>query len=1830
VGSACSALFHAQEQPSGRRGRARFASRGRRFMVEPLEQRQVLSATLAFDSTPFEQVADTKHLQVNYVVGGATTTAAFDIALVAVVNGSTVGTLLSETIPAGMAPGSHNYPFVGEVTDIGGDFELQIVLDPNASVDGSEDPEPYTGSFIDSDGVIYLQGTTSADSVTTTESSGDLSFTLDSVGYSYTLAGTVDQPAVTSLQARLREGDDTLGRSGGSVPLIAFGGAGGDTFNLTGSPTANATLAGGLGNNSYQFTSAVSGDYIIDPTSGEYGIVAFNGFNDGTSTGVSVDLGLSTQQTVHTNLTLTLDGSFATSVLVGTAWDDTLTANDAGSTLYGGSGNDILAGGAGNDAISGGEGNDVITSGGGDDLLSGESGEDTLTGGSGYNIMYGGFDDDDIYGGTGLNEIYATDYDGGEGGTSSGDDWIYPDGISYINSDQHDVVRWYVDGQAQDFGYSDLDLLLVNLDSGNHTVSVDETDVVIDGGSALDYSGADYVGIGGNSGVENVTVDIPSSGIPAQLLVKLAGGSDTLSIVGSSSDDTIVVGNSTVMANGSTIYVVDVENVNIDGGVGDDTIGAVQPPSGTLLTDTFTSDDYGNNTLIFTSGGSIQGGYSTVNSNTAFTAGSYTITGAGFRRFDLNAQSVILDDLRIDHYYDVDASSITLAGDVLSVSGVTPGDSFTLLNNVVGNALTDNNSVTTTNVAVGTLSFDPDVSGSNDLDFLLLEENFGDNIRVDAEFARTHHENLPRFAAQPTIWAIDDGSWFDPDTWSADRVPTDNDVVFISPGIDVDYDDESTATIKAIDVWGSLLFADDVDTALTVGTLTVLPLGTLQIGTAANPIDAGVTATLTIADQALDTSGIDPEQFGTALLGLGTIDIHGAAHAETWLELDGGLTADGDSDPDSIVFPVAVPTSWTVGQTLVLPDTRQPLTNWAGGGTGKYFGGGTPISQLMTYQIETVTIASISLDRKTITLAEDLEFDHLGQSYVDQSTQNTVPLNPHAALLTRNVLIHSENPTGTRGHTLFTGRADVDIEYAQFKDLGRTDNFPVWDPDLEKYVGIDNTTFDANGAVTHIGLNQIARYAVHFHHLLGPVNSNPSTPDMEQEQYHFIGNTVESSMKWAVTVHGTSFGVLEDNVVYGAQGAGFTTEDGSEIGNRFIHNFVVGMRGTSSDGELGNPTDFPNPEQNPPTQGTGGSGFWFRRMGNIVQDNVATDNSFAGYTITGYYPQAGVLPNFPGANPMTDGTSLGSTELNKVTYLPTTLYDYEEVFAGNEGYGMSAYGLWGAYTLGANNSDHGDANDQDHETLFTDTTFWNEGYTGAWIYHTNRVTFDGLVMVADPEAINRADVGNVGLKLDDYENYDTKVTDAHIEGYVVGTILPTNTNGRAETSPHGTYVSNAYLQNWLNVLNTQPQQRYGSSGIYVKFTDVTFAYELAQSFGVTPTQYQPGNFQMRYNPNPNPVGLDLTAFNVVQVEGFNFTDGTNTYVDEDFQVYFEAQDPDATYHQSREDWAYRAGNSALGITDNLYLGAPILADGDHDNDYYFDNYGAAFAGSIAPPDALDTTWDESALGVTGLVGSYKNPFTNTAAVGVDADFPNVDAHVQLITPWDGSSFEDQKDYGLPYVQLRYRIYGSVEDLIDLQNGPTEVTTEFRLIKYSDEQESSIVSDVTYTAHEDPEILQSVFWNQTAGHYKLSVYLADENGDELTNTSGSEATFDILPLIEIDSVPMAEGDSPDTTYFIFTVTLSVPKTTTLYVEYATMDGSAIATSGDYTATSGTLTFAPSATTAMITVAVTGDDDDEDDEDFSVVLSNPKGPSGYTFDVTLETGTYIGTGTITDDD
>lgn len=74
---------------------------------------------------------------------------------------------------------------------------------------------------------------------------------------------------------------------------------------------------------------------------------------------------------------------------------------------------------------------------------------------------------------------------------------------------------------------------------------------------------------------------------------------------------------------------------------------------------------------------------------------------------------------------------------------------------------------------------------------------------------------------------------------------------------------------------------------------------------------------------------------------------------------------------------------------------------------------------------------------------------------------------------------------------------------------------------------------------------------------------------------------------------------------------------------------------------------------------------------------------------------------------------------------------------------------------------------------------------------------------------------------------------------------------------------------------------------------------------------------------------------------------------------------------------------------------------------------------------------------------------------------------------------------------------------------------------------------------------------------------------------------------------------------FTVTLSKSVTEEVTVDYATVDGTATAASGDYTAKSGTLVFAPGQVSKDIIVQIRDADDAQATEAFSVVLSNPQG-------------------------
>jgi hypothetical protein len=110
-----------------------------------------------------------------------------------------------------------------------------------------------------------------------------------------------------------------------------------------------------------------------------------------------------------------------------------------------------------------------------------------------------------------------------------------------------------------------------------------------------------------------------------------------------------------------------------------------------------------------------------------------------------------------------------------------------------------------------------------------------------------------------------------------------------------------------------------------------------------------------------------------------------------------------------------------------------------------------------------------------------------------------------------------------------------------------------------------------------------------------------------------------------------------------------------------------------------------------------------------------------------------------------------------------------------------------------------------------------------------------------------------------------------------------------------------------------------------------------------------------------------------------------------------------------------------------------------------------------------------------------------------------------------------------------------------------------------------------------------------------------------------------PSLAVNDALVTEGDS-GTKNALFTVSLSAASAGPVTVDYATADGSAKAP-GDYTATTGTLTFAAGELSKQVAVVVVGDTLDELHETYSLDLSNPVG-------ATL--GDARGAGTILDND
>ena len=405
--------------------------------------------------------------------------------------------------------------------------------------------------------------------------------------------------------------------------------------------------------------------------------------------------------------------------------------------------------------------------------------------------------------------------------------------------------------------------------------------------------------------------------------------------------------------------------------------------------------------------------------------------------------------------------------------------------------------------------------------------------------------------AQATHVAVNDGSWFDPNTWAGGVVPDDGAQVLIPDGVTVDYDGQSAASLFTVRVDGALHFATDQDTFMEVDTLIVSPSGAMTMGTALDPVQPGVEAVIQIADNGPIDVAWDPMLLSRGVMSHGQIEIHGA-EKESFLKVA--------TDPmagDTSLTLESLPDGWEVGDKIVLTGTH--LTDSPSALPGE--------TRNITTQDEELVITSIQ--GNVIHFDRALQYDH---------DTPRADLKAYVSNQTRNVVIQTENadalPAHQRGHVMFMHSDDIDVRYAQFEELGRTD----------KSERADDAADFANIAADS---NVKGRYALHIH--------RAGVSDLDDPAM-LVGNAVNGSPGWGI-VHHDSNAVITDNAVYDVFGAAYVAETGNETG-RWSQNIAIksiGVGGTVKHGADVDAFDL----------GRTGVGFWFQGRTVDAVDNVA-------------------------------------------------------------------------------------------------------------------------------------------------------------------------------------------------------------------------------------------------------------------------------------------------------------------------------------------------------------------------------------------------------------------------------------------------------------------------------------------------------------------------------------------------------------------------------------------------------------------------------------------------
>jgi hypothetical protein len=416
--------------------------------------------------------------------------------------------------------------------------------------------------------------------------------------------------------------------------------------------------------------------------------------------------------------------------------------------------------------------------------------------------------------------------------------------------------------------------------------------------------------------------------------------------------------------------------------------------------------------------------------------------------------------------------------------------------------------------------------------------------------------------ADATHVAVRSGLWFQPETWKDGAVPGTAATVLIPRETTVVLDRVNKVILKAVRIDGTLQFAPDQNTGLSVDTIVVAPTGHLVIGTRLAPIAVDKRAEIVFADGGPIDAKWDPNLLSRGLISHGAASLYGAETTPF------AALASAPRRGQTRLKLAQVPTNWRAGDHLVLTGTGL-LPPALHPGEGK----ASELDSAGGAEDEELILQRISGTEVTV---RPLTYDHVPPP----------GLSVYLANLSRNVIVRSENrrDLGRHGHVMFMHSPRVELHNAGFYDLGRTD----------KRTPIDDPRLDRDGSlIADTGHNPRGRYAVHFHRTGVDGRSTPIP---------VLGNAVVNSPGWGFVNHSSHID-FADNVAYNVVGTAFVTEAGDEIGS-FRRNLAIRAIGSG---------EFASDRASIQDFGHEGDGFWFQGGGVVVEDNIAVSNRMAGF-----------------------------------------------------------------------------------------------------------------------------------------------------------------------------------------------------------------------------------------------------------------------------------------------------------------------------------------------------------------------------------------------------------------------------------------------------------------------------------------------------------------------------------------------------------------------------------------------------------------------------------------